>query len=257
MSINKILMFVVAVLLVSGSQTRAVIKDKIFTSDGIINEGDWYANVYTYDSPPHRTTVSMFGGRVSLIQSYDSSIFNMAGGITEALAYNQSTINVSGGTIFTLHSHDFSNVNVFGGQVNSITAYDTSTINVLDNANLFALFAHDSGVINMTGGVSRSIVVSEFGMVNLSGGFISDGLGANDSGLINVYGYNLAKFSTGGNYGFGFVSGQWQTVIPFGIPFNIALGSPDTYSRIILYQIPEPATVLLLCLGNLLVRKRR
>jgi hypothetical protein len=250
---KKTLTFALAVLLVAGSQTQAVLKDKVFTSDGIISEGDWYANVYIYDTPPHRTTVSMFGGRVSLIQSYDSSIFNMTGGITEACAYNQSNINVVGGTIFTLNSYDYSNVNVFGGQVNGITAYDTSTINVLDNANLFALFASDSGVINMTGGVTMSIAVGKFGTVNLLGGLVSDTLWAGDSGIINIYGYGLAKFPTDGHYDFGFVSGEWSD----RTAFNIDLSGADTYSHIVLYNIPEPTTVLLIAIGGVCLRKRR
>jgi len=251
--IRKEILIILTVVLFAGNGLYAVPVDKIFTSDGVIIEGDKYARVSIYDTPPHRTTVSMFGGWVSLIQSYDSSIFSMFGGTTEALAYNQSTINVVGGTIYTLLSYDFSNVNVFGGQVNGITAYDTSTINVLDNANLFALFALDSGVINMSGGLTRRIAVGEFGTVNLLGGLVSEELWAGDSGIINVYGYNLSKFPTGGHYGFGFVSGEWAD----RTAFSINLSGVDTYSRVILYQVPEPATVLLIAIGSIILRSRR
>lgn len=250
--VTKKILIILAVVLFAGSGLYAVPVDKIFTSDGIINEGDRYHNVFIYDTPPHRTTVSMFGGWVSLIQSYDSSIFSMFGGTIEALAYNQSTINVGGGTIHTLLSYDFSNVNVFGGFAYSITAYDTTTVNVFDNANLFSLFAHDSGVVNMSGGITKGIGVAESGTVNLYGGLIT-GISAGDSGTINLYGYGLSKFLTGGNYGFGFVSGQWQT----GIQFYIDLGSPDTYSHVMLHEIPEPATVLLIAIGGVYLRKRR
>ena len=251
--VTKKILTILAVVLFVVSGLYAVPVDKIFTSDGIINEGDRYHNVSIYDTPPHRTTVSMFGGWVSLIQSYDSSIFNMFGGLTEALAYNQSTINVGGGTIYTLLSYDFSNVNVFGGQVNGITAYDTSTINVLDNANLFSLFAHDSGVINMSGGITRRIGSAGFSTVNLFGGLVTDDLAAGDSSVINVYGYNLAKFPTGGKLGNGFVLGEWEN----GVTFNFYFYGSETYSHVMLYEIPEPATVLLIVIGSLYLRRRR
>lgn len=249
----KSLSIIVAVILFTASGLYAGLEDKIFSSDGIIREGDEYDDVFIYDTPPDRTTVSMFGGRVSFMQSYDSSIFNMFGGTTEACAYNQSTFNVGGGTIYTLNLYDSSSANIFGGRTNGVTAYGTGTVNVLDNANLYALFARDSGVINMTGGLTRRIAVVEFGTVNLLGGLVSDKLGAGDSGIINVYGYELSKFPSGGHYGFGFVSGEWAD----RTAFNIDLSGADTYSRIILYEIPELATVLLIAIGSMSLRKRR
>jgi len=249
---NTKLFTILAVVLFSGNGLYAVPIDKIFTSDGVIREGDEYANVYIYDTPPHRTTVSMFGGRASGILAYDSSILNIAGGIAEVIALNQSAINISGGSVHTLAALDSSSVNVFGGSLYELYAWDTGTVNVFGSANIDILAAREYSVINVSDGTAERIGVLESGVINLSGGFISDGLGATDSGIINVYGYDLAKFSTGGHYGFGFVSGQWQT----GIPFNIDLGSPDTYSRVILYEVPEPTTLLLVCSGSLFLRKR-
>jgi len=177
----------------------------------------------------------------------------MFGGTAETEAYNQSTFNIGGGTIYTINSWDSSNVNVFGGQVNGITAYDTATINVFDNANLFALFAHDSGVINMSGGITRRIGSAGFSTVNLFGGLVTDDLASGDSSIINVYGYNLGKSATGGKFGNGFVWGEWES----NVPFNFDFYGPTTYSRVILYEIPEPATMLLFVVGSVFLRKRR
>ncbi len=244
---------ILAVIMLFMATNVQALTDWDIYSDAIIVEGDEYSNVSIYDTPPDRTTVSMFGGWVSNLQSYDSSIFNMFGGTAEACANDQSTFNIAGGKIYTLNLYDSSSVNVFGGSVYGLSAYDTGTVNVWGNANLFALFAHDSGVINMTGGVTKSIAVGEFGTVNLLGGLVSDKLWAGDSSIINLYGYDLAKFPTGGHYGFGFVIGEW----PDMTAFNIDLSGPDTYSRVILYEIPEPATALLIAIGTLFLRKHR
>lgn len=61
-------------------------------------------------------------------------------------------------------------------------------------------------------------------------------------------GYDLLKSSSGGNYGYGFVNGYWDD----GTSFYIHLLSPETYSNINL--IPEPASLLLLAFGVLLLR---
>jgi len=84
-------------------------------------------------------------------------------------------------------------------------------------------------------------------------GLVSDYLTAGDSGIINVYRYDLDKSATGGHYGFGFVSGEWanRTLL------NIDLSGPNTYSRIILHEIPEPGTLILLGLGSLILRIKR
>lgn len=251
--VTKKILIVLVVVLFAGNALYAVPVDKIFTSDGIINEGDRYHNVSIYDTPPHRTTVSMFGGWVSLIQSYDSSIFSMTGGTTEACAYNQSTFNVGGGTIYTLNSYDYSNINLFGGFVYGLYAYGTGTVNVFDNANLDILRARGYSIADVTGGTLDLISASQFGTVNLLGGLVSDYLAAGDSGIINIFGYNLSKSPTGGHYGFGFVSGEWAD----RTAFNINLSGADTYSRVILYQIPEPATVLLIVIGSIVLRRRR
>jgi hypothetical protein len=250
---TKIFLIIATVTLLGMSEVWAI-EDITFTSDGVIKEGDEYANVFIYDTPPHRTTVSMFGGWASFIQSYDSSIFNMFGGTAEACAYNQSTFNVGGGTIYTLNSYNSSNVNVFGGQVNHLTAYDTGTVDVWNNGIVGVMRARNSGVVNVGGGILGLISASNFGTVNLLGGVVDDYLAASDSGIINVYGHNLAKVPSGGHYGFGFVSGEWTD----GTGFNIDLSGPDTYSRVVLYEIPEPATVLLIAMGSIIcLRKRR
>ena len=81
---------------------------------------------------------------------------------------------------------------------------------------------------------------------------VTDDLAAGESALINVYGYNLGKSAAGGEFGNGFVWGEWQS----GVAFNFDFYGTDTHSHVILHEIPEPATILLLGFGGLLLRKR-
>ncbi len=248
----KLFTIIVAVILFTVSGLYAV-PDKIFTSDGIIREGDDYANVYIYDTPPDRTTVSMFGGSASNMLAYDSSILNMTGGTTEVYARNQSTINLSGGRVPTLVAYDSSNVNVFGGSAYGLYSYDTGTVNVFDNADLDILRARGYSIANVTGGILDLVSASQFGTVNLLGGLVTDNLAAGDSGIINVYGYNLGKSDTGGKFGNGFVWGDWEG----GVLFNFDFYGSETYSHVMLYEIPEPCTVLLIAIGSVALRRRR
>jgi len=247
------LLVITGVIFFSVSWLYAVPVDIIFTSDAVITEGDEYARVWVYDTPPERTTVSMFGGTAYTIFTYNASTLNMFGGMTHVFAYDESTINVGGGDIPTLCAHDSISVNVFGGSVYGLYAYDTGNVNVCENAYVDILRTRGYSVATVSGGTLDLISASQFGTVNLLGGLVSDYLAAGDSGIINIYGYYLDKSATGGHHGFGFVSGQW----PDRTTFNIDLSGSATYSRIILHEIPEPATVLLIGIGSIALRRRR
>lgn len=85
----------------------------------------------------------------------------------------------------------------------------------------------------------------------MSGGLVSEYLGAADSGLINIFGYDLSKTASGGEYGYGFVTGEWAD----GTIFSINLVVADAYSAVVLHEIPEPATLAIVITGVLFLRK--
>jgi len=215
-------------------QLYAVPIDKIFTSDGIIIEGDEYANVDIYDTPPDRTTVSMSGGSVNRLIAYDSSI-----------------LNFTGGTISSLSSHDFSTINISGGFIHSPMAWDYSTINISGAFNSVEVGAAPDGIVNVMGGTMEAMA-GWGGVINLYGGAINDNIHAvGEGGWVNIYGYDLEKMYTGGKYGYGYVSGFWLD----STPFTIDLKGSYTYSHINL--VPEPCSLLLLTLGCLFLRRKR
>jgi hypothetical protein len=217
-------------------------------NNAVIQEGDKYWTVRTFDTPPEHTTVDMTGGRAYGIHTYDASTLNFSGGLTEVTALEESIVNVSGGTIYTIAAWNSSTVNASGGSVYSLEAWESSTANVWGEADVSSLGSRGSGVVNMSGGMADYVGAIESGTVNLSGGLVLDSLWAGDSGIINIYGYDLSKTASGGTYGYGFVNGYWSD----NTPFSIYLDGSGTYSRVVL--IPEPSTILLIFTGTLLFR---
>lgn len=205
-----------AILFFTATQLYAVPIDKIFTSEGVIIEGDEYRNVDIYDTPPDRTTVSMSGGSVNRLISYDSSI-----------------LNFTGGTISVLYAHDFSTINISGGFIHSPMAWDCSTININGSFNAVEVGAAPAGIVNVMGGTMEAIA-GWGGVINLYGGAINDNIhAAGESGGVNIYGYDLEKAYTGGKYGFGYVSGFWLD----STSFTIDLKGSGTYSHINLFAV--------------------
>ena len=228
---TPLLLLTAVIVVLTGGRAHAV-PDKTFTSSGQILPGESWNLVYIYNDD---TIVDMLGGWVDTLCTYD-----------------ESTLNLSGGEINTFNAYESSTVNAFGGTIYSLTAYNFSTVEVEIGANFNRLDALGSSNININSGTVSHISAAQFGIVNLLGGNITDKLWAGESGIINIYGYNLFKTNSEGNYGYGFVNGEWED----HTHFSIDLSGSDTYSRVILHEIPEPATLLLLALGGLLSRNR-
>jgi hypothetical protein len=205
-------------------------------TDANIVAGDQFSNVRIFDTPPDHTTVDMKGGSIDTLFTYDESTFNLSGGYVSSLwAYASSFVNASGGWLYGLY------------------AYDTTSVELHTSADIAIFLSHGHSLGDVRGGTLDVVSASEFGTVNLYGGVVSDYLAAADSGAINVYGYNLVKHSSGGVYGHGYLTGQWAD----SAPFEIDLSGSDTYSRLFLHEIPEPATLLLMLAGALVCNCRQ
>jgi hypothetical protein len=138
---------------------------------------------------------------------------------------------------------------VSGGYIHSPTAWDYSTINISGTFNAVEVGAAQAGIVNVMGGDMKAIA-GWGGVVNLYGGTITDNI-HDVGGWVNVFGYDLEKSSTGGKYGFGYVSGFWND----GTAFKINLYGFRTHEHINL--IPEPGSLILFALGVLLIRRKQ
>ena len=184
------------------------------------------------------------GTSVGYAYAYNNSIVNLLdGGISAFQAWNSSTVNISGGSIMYSGSeaHDSSTVNITGG---SITGY---------------LQVWESSTLNISGGSITGNYLAVLGnsITNISGGSVDGLLYAHESSTVifNGYDFELGNglfWDIGGQtiLGTGILKGKWFD----NTNFEIDIYTHESAATIM--AIPEPATILLLSLGGLFLRKR-
>jgi hypothetical protein len=217
---TKLSIIAAAVIFIAADQSGAT--SISFYEDGVIQDGDVYSSVAVLNN----ATVDMTGGIVT--------------------------------GIFT--AYDYSTVNVSGGVLNILDSWDSATLNLSGDVQVHELGAVYSGTVNMFGGNVDLIEAWNYSTVNLYGGIISEYLEAygTEDLVISIFGYGFNYDPLAGDYRGGQVTGFWLDDTPFSIDlyYDDTPGGPviDTWSHIVL--IPEPATILLLGLGGLFLRKR-
>jgi hypothetical protein len=144
-----------------------------------------------------------------------------------------------------------------GGGINSLTGADNSTLNISNTSPLaensggiWTLDLGGSSQLSFSGGQVYQMTVGGYATAVLSGGRIDEIWGyyfypANPE-HIRVY------CQSGWTYQNGYLSGQWLDNSAFNIKLVTKSGS-DVFSNMTI--IPEPATMLLLAVGSLLIRK--
>lgn len=153
-----------------------------------------------------------------------------------------------------------------GGGSNSIDAWENSCIDVYSTSlplinhvsGIYDIHLHDSSTLLFRGGATESIVVKRDAKALLTGGTIN---------LITIYRRPVDSclvtidckdgwhwlYTAGSITG---IAGTWHNGTPFQIEFD-NVGSPWPATAQYVKVIPEPATMLLLGLGALLLSNRK
>jgi hypothetical protein len=209
--------------------------------------------------------VDVSGGITRLLQSMDSSQVNISGGRInwELRSYHYSQLNVSGGEIYSLYSYHSSQVDIFGGLIETYLYSNGSSKMNISGGSIRFLSSFDSSQVDISGGSIYRPYSRGSSQINIFGGSIGSRLWSSNESTMQIFGYDFAV--DGQPFGYGeltsihrdlpnyeplrrltgtLLSGEFINN-DFQIGFN---------GRIIL--IPEPATLLLLGLGAVMLRRK-
>lgn len=163
--------------------------------------------------------------------------------------------DISGGSFSGLGAAESSTVNLFAGSVGSFYTYHSSTANIYGGSVLI-LESYDSSCVGIFGGFFENHArAQDYSQIVISGGIFADELVAIENSIMTICGtdFSIDGFSVG--YG--------EIAVPSGILAG-TLASGETinnnfhiYEDATIVLVPEPATVLLLSFGAVMLRKRR
>jgi hypothetical protein len=152
---------------------------------------------------------------------------------------------VQADTVWDSGHHEIVDGDVYG----EIWMLNDSTADMW-GGDVFQLGALDTSRFSMFAGMMDILMVRYDSIVNIYGGTLSFlHVYPDENGLVNLYAYDVVYHPTGN--GGGWMEGNY---IGNDQHFSFNIGEPET-SHINI--VPEPTTILLLCLGSILFRKKR
>jgi len=167
--------------------------------------------------------------------------------------YNDASADIIGGIIHEFYMYNNSTADITGGYVSVVLGQDTSSVNVYAGSDIGLLRPNDSSTANVYGGEINHLFVLGNSTTNIYEGDFPMGFSANDSPVINMYVQEYLWDPDGGSSsGFGLLTGTW---LSSGEAFSIDYVALDSFDRIAF--IPEPSTILFMCLGGLLLRTKK
>jgi len=251
-----------------------------FDSSKVAVSGGWIENL----SPSGNSQVTVSGGHIHYARPINSSEVNVGGGTIDYFYSEQdSQVSVSGGALIGLHAIGNSRVTVSGGSLSFLNIHDMGEVVFSGGAIKYNVAASGDGRLEVSGGtINYWLSAEDKSEVIVSGGSIG-GLNGSDSSQIIVSGglfgkevgvwdnavctINGSDFTVDGtSVGFTELTSIFGLKLEYepyrrltGILSNGDLLDNDFRighsAKIIL--IPEPATLLFLGIGGLMLRRRR
>ncbi len=185
--------------------------------------------------------------------TYSSGIHNIDYSISDPFfAKGSATINLlSGGYLeYYLRAEDYSQINLLGGTVkNQLYAYEYSVVDI-SSGNVKYLYTYDNSEAEISGGSMLEVGTRGSSQVDIIGGSIVNNLISWENSQITVFG-------SGFNFPLGEITASDGTLTGTLMNGDAINARFYIYNDSSIMLVPEPATLLLLGLGGLLLRKRK
>jgi len=227
-----------------------------YSTANLLTGGNILANLYVND----QAKLDIFDGSVDSIFTYDNCTVNMSDGTISSYLSSSgaSIVNISGGNVSWGYVMDSSILNFSDGNIDRrLYSYHSSTVNMSGGSVSEEICAHNNSTVNISGGnVSNKVSAYDTSILNLSGGSIANLIAWNSSTVIfEGYDFTLGQGLSWGLdgqtiFGTGILTGIWFDHTSFVIPITYH----NTDATIL--AIPEPATLVLLSLAGLFLRKK-
>ena len=242
--------FLVILICYAGMAEGTVIFD-----DGWTHNITWLINdtviVYDDDFFGQTTTVNVLdGGKIGSLMTYENSIATVSGGTTYGItAFDNSIVTVSAGQIGdSFQAIQNSTVTLSGGSISDDLSVGENSIAVVSGGSVGGeLITYNNSIVTVSGGLIGGIIKAGLWPTICSTKITFKGTNF----AINGHSVDYGTFDTGGQDSVhGTITGTLANGDPLNNEFYI-----NGDSNIVL--IPEPATLLLLGFGGLVLRKKR
>lgn len=268
----KILFCIIISLIIFASPLKATIS----WNDGVTHTINSPINeliVVDYYNLGEGTTVEIVnGGSITYLDSYHNSRINIYGGSGGSIsAINNTILSMYGGTFAGIAGGGLGlgYINIFDGQITGQFSISDSFQASIYNGSIGTIYANGDKEIFIYDGKFNKIHTGGLSIASIFGGLINEDLQTSYNSMINLNGTNFyvngnlmqygqsAKLygipginSNGAEYLGGTITGTLSNGDSLNVPFRIYENSDITF-------VPEPATIMLLSIGMLFLRKRK
>ncbi len=166
--------------------------------------------------------------------------------------FNDASAEISGGYIAEFSMFDDTTADITGGQISILWGQGSSSVDVFTGSEIDLLRPNDSSTAIVYDGEINLLFTLGSSDTHLYGGLFTNGIDAVDSSIVNLYVESYDFDPTGGSFSNGLITGIW---LLSSESFSIELGAAGTINHI--NFIPEPASLLLLGLGAVMLRRKR